>query len=307
MNVFAAAESHLAQRIRRTLAGGVRRMSTRSRVITAVVLCGACAAVLPSTGIAQTRDSVDWEMARTTAPEEWSEELKSQIIAAGYDLEAIAERIRLGQQEDARRTEGDGDSDRLAEFQRGVAARAMAIPPEEWNERLKAAIVRAGWDLDEFTEGIRQRQAFAHQAKREDGIDWRAVAAMPPEEWSEELKSQIIAAGHDLEEIAERIRLRQQEEVARRTDEDGDSDRLAEFQRGVAARAMATTPEEWDEEMKRAIRRAGWDPVVLAERVRQARASDSESVDLSELQSGASTVIQERTWGQVKREVANPE
>ena len=195
MNVFAAAESHLAQRIRRTLAGGVRRMSTRSRVITAVVLCGACAAVLPSTGIAQTRDSVDWEMARTTAPEEWSEELKSQIIAAG----------------------------------------------------------------------------------------------------------------HDLEEIAERIRLRQQEEVARRTDEDGDSDRLAEFQRGVAARAMATPPEEWDEEMKRAIRRAGWDPVVLAERVRQARASDSESVDLSELQSGASTVIQERTWGQVKREVANPE
>ena len=47
-----------------------------------------------------------------------------------------------------------------------VAERAMAIPPEEWNDRLKAAIVRAGWDLDEFTEGIRQRQA--RQADSED-------------------------------------------------------------------------------------------------------------------------------------------
>ena len=47
-----------------------------------------------------------------------------------------------------------------------VAERAMAIPPEEWNDRLKAAIVQAGWDLDEFTEGIRQRQA--RQADSED-------------------------------------------------------------------------------------------------------------------------------------------
>ena len=51
-------------------------------------------------------------------------------------------------------------------FWAGVAERAMAIPPEEWNDRLKAAIVQAGWDLDEFTEGIRQRQA--RQADSED-------------------------------------------------------------------------------------------------------------------------------------------
>ena len=38
-------------------------------------------------------------------------------------------------------------------------ARAMAAAPEEWSDELKAAIVRAGWDLDDFTEGIRQRQA----------------------------------------------------------------------------------------------------------------------------------------------------
>ena len=58
------------------------------------------------------------------------------------------------------------EDEALREFQRGVAERAMAIPPEEWNDRLKAAIVQAGWDLDEFTEGIRQRQA--RQADSED-------------------------------------------------------------------------------------------------------------------------------------------
>ena len=58
--------------------------------------------------------------------------------------------------------EGDRDgTDRLREFRRGVAERAMAMPPEEWDDELKAAIVRAGWDLDEFTEGIRQRQQMA--------------------------------------------------------------------------------------------------------------------------------------------------
>ena len=58
------------------------------------------------------------------------------------------------------------EDEALREFQSGVAERAMAIPPDEWNDRLKAAIVQAGWDLDEFTEGIRQRQA--RQADSED-------------------------------------------------------------------------------------------------------------------------------------------
>ena len=52
-----------------------------------------------------------------------------------------------------------GSDDGLREFQRGVVERAMAQAPEAWNDRLKAAIERAGWDLGEFTEAIRQRQA----------------------------------------------------------------------------------------------------------------------------------------------------
>ena len=140
-------------------------------------------------------DGVDWRALMATPPEAWSDELKTQITAAGYDLEETRVGIRkrqawaavaetpaedwtqeqrnqlieagLDPEEVAaqmRERAGAAADEALRAFQRGVAERAMAIPPEEWNDRLKAAIVQAGWDLDEFTEGIRQRQA----AMRED-------------------------------------------------------------------------------------------------------------------------------------------
>ncbi len=354
MNVFAAAESHLSRRIRRTLAGGARRMGTGSRLIAAVLLCGVCAVTLPSTGIAQDRDSgVDWETVRTTAPETWSDELKEQIVAAGYEVEAIAERVRLGQQEEAGRTERDADDDRLREFQEGVIAKAMVTSPEDWSDELKAAIVRAGWDPDEFAEGIRARHArqeIAREGKPDDVVDWRAAMATAPEEWSEELKAQIVAAGYDLEEVAEKIGMRQQAEREARSEleeiglelraavgrgeitaedararyeaalqrlgqghdegatdpeagDDTDGARLREYQRGVAARARATPPEDWSDELKVAIRRAGWDPDAVSERVRQAQKSDSESLDLTGPGIETNTAVRETSWGQVKKGV----
>ncbi len=73
----------------------------------------------------------------------------------------IEETRRGAEADDGRRDEEEA----LREFQRGVAERAMAIPPEEWNDRLKAAIVQAGWDLNEFTEGIRGRQAAMREGE----------------------------------------------------------------------------------------------------------------------------------------------
>ena len=269
---------------------------------------------LPYSGIADAGDEVDWETVKSTPPEDWSADLKAQIAAAGHDVEAIAERVRQYQQQEATREEpsredriwraamstdpdewsdrlkaailelrpgstieeiaeairqrqqaardkagsdldvighriraavqsGDmtpeegrkkmeearqaadeGGGDRLREFQRQVAARAMATAPEEWSDELKAAIARAGWDLDEFTEGIRQRQAAVRtESSRDDGIDWRAAMATAPEEWSDELKAQITAAGYNLEEIAEGIRQRQ---AAARESSDPSSTRL---------------------------------------------------------------------------------
>ncbi|MCY3667167.1 MAG: M56 family metallopeptidase, partial [Gemmatimonadetes bacterium] len=50
MNAFAATESDLALRIRRTLGGNARRMGTRARVLAVVLLCPLAAITLPSCG-----------------------------------------------------------------------------------------------------------------------------------------------------------------------------------------------------------------------------------------------------------------
>ena len=50
MNAFAAVESDLALRIRRTLGGGARRMGARTRVLAAVLLCSLAVVTLPSYG-----------------------------------------------------------------------------------------------------------------------------------------------------------------------------------------------------------------------------------------------------------------
>ena len=366
MSVSSVSESDLALRIRRTLAGRVRRMSRRSRVLAALLICGACAVTLPSVGVAGSDAEIDWETVKTTAPEDWSEELKDQLVAAGHDLETLAERVRLGQRtareevpdldavgrrlraavergdmtpeegrerySEARARAAAGDTAELDdEFRRGVLLRAMATPVDDWSDRLKAAIERAGWDLAEFTEGIRLRQEriiaeghdlatfvrrmAAEQRERDGeagrdaeeefrrGVAERAMAS-PPEEWNDRLKAAIERAGWDLAEFTEAIRLRQAHAASREDDRDGDA-RLREFQRGVAERAMASPPEEWSDEMKAAIERAGWDVEALAERVSQARDGGGESLDLSDL--SLKTAIQAQSWGQVKAEIADAE
>ncbi len=445
MNAFAATESNLAHRIRRTLGGGTQRMDSRSRVLAAILCCALCAVTLPSSGNAQDRDApttdaqstdtrttddgVDWETARTTPPEDWSQELKGQIISAGYDLEQIAKRVRLGQQDqDAERDHEGGDE--LDEFREGVIARALATVPEEWSDTLQAAIVRAGWDVEELAEGIRLRQEAGQHEDGDDPDDaaaalekigaelraavergeitaeeararWvaasqhldqsretaeldaiglrirRAVVngtltaeegrermeqararlaeadtdqdrldefrrevaeramATAPEEWSDELKGLIERAGWDLHEFTKGVRMRQQlaavgreiraavergeitaeqgrerMEVAHRdlqTRQDDANRKLREFQQGVVERALATSPEEWSDELKALIVRAGWDPGAVAERVRRAQAADGETLELADLRDETDTAVQARSWGQVKVEVADPE
>jgi len=170
-----------------------------------------------------------------TPAEEWTQEQRNQLIEAGLDPEEVAAQMLAAEERDGRSADED---EALREFQRGVAERAMAIPPEEWNDRLKAAIVQAGWDLDEFTEGIRQRQA------------------------------------------SQRARMGIQEEYTPADDGSGDEDEaLREFQRGVAERAMAIPPEEWNDRLKAAIVRAGWDLDEFTEGIRQRQARQADSED----------------------------
>ena len=203
MNIFAAAESDLALRSRR-----VRRGGFCSYALVVLSLCAMALVTLSSSGTADATEGeeIDWEKVKSTPPEEWSDELKKQIVAAGHDLDAIAERVRHA-------NDADKD-DALSEFKRGVIARAMAQPPEEWSEELKAAIARVGWNLEEFAESVRQRQKTARsRADADDPVDWEAVKSTAPENWPQELKEQIAAAGYDVDALAARVRQRQREDI----------------------------------------------------------------------------------------------
>ena len=389
MNVSEATESDLAQRIRRTIAGRARRMSPRSRVLAALLLCCVCAVALPSIGLAGDEDGIDWEVVKTTAPEDWPAELQDQLAAAGYDVDALTERVQLGRKQDkeemtwreamatdpdewseelkARILElkpgssideiseairlrqqalrdgdsgggdrerrvralqlkirqavaagemtpeearekmeairqrlaaaGEGSDDRLEQLKKGIIDRAMALDPAQWNDELKTAVVRVGWDLDEFTEGIRLRQQAVRDGDSGGGDRERRVRAL-------QLKiRQAVAAGEMTPEEA-----REQMEAIRQrlaaSSGDGDA-RLREFQRGVAERAMALDPAQWSDELKAGIARLGWDVDALAERVRHAQA-EGEGPNLSDF-AITDTAVQQRSWGQVKAEIAGAE
>ena len=322
MNVFSATESDLALRTRRTVGGGAHRMGTRSRIMAAILLCAMAAVMLPSSGIAAKDDGVDWNAVRTTAPEDWSQELKDQIAAAGYDVEAIAARVRQGQ---AAATRDGAAADLEAIGQRIRAAVASGeLTPEEGRKKMEAARQAAGEDDAD--------------KRRADRV-WRAAMATDPDDWSDRLKEAILALkpGSTIEEIAEGIRQRQQpagadlDSIGRRiraavengdlTPEEGrakweaaqqaagakDDDRLREFQRGVIARALEMAPDEWSDELKAAIVRAGWDLDEFTEGISQRQAGGSEAIDLPQSEADLNTSVEESSWGQVKKEVNESE
>ena len=311
MNVIAATESDLAFRIRRTINGDGSRMTMLNRFLSVVLLLSMAALTLPSSGIAQTRgggeartktkDEVDWETVRSIAPEDWSDELKAQIVAAGHDVEAIAERVRQGHKavrekggksleeighkirmavesgeltpEEGRakyeavrqRAEaGDGDKARGERVWRA----AMAQDPDEWSAELEAAILELKPDstIEEIAEGIRKRQA----AER----IWREAMAQDPDEWSAELEAAILELKPDstIEEIAEGVRQRQAHVADRRRVEAGDGDKAHEDR--VWRAAMAQDPDDWSMELKAAILELKPDTTIeeIAEAVRKRQA-----------------------------------
>lgn len=338
MNVFFATESDLALRIRRTLGGSTHSMSTHSRLVAAVLLCGLATITLPSSGTAQDRDGVDWETVKTTPPEEWSQELKDQITAAGHDVEAVIERVRLGQTAAREGTVEHGEKMR----QERIWKAAMATDPDEWSDRLKAAILELMPEstIEEIAEGVRQRQRATRI--------WKAAMATNPDEWSDRLKAVILELMPEstIEEIAEGIRQRQQHQRSRGdkmhsdldaigreiraaiergeiTAEEGraryeaarqklgergekNDQRMRDFQRGVIARAMAETPEKWSDELKAAIVKAGWKLDEFTAGVRQRQADASVSTDLLQLVN-PNTAVEGSSWGQIKKEASKSE
>ena len=220
MNAFAAAESDLPLRIRRTLGGGARRMGTRARVLAAVLLGPLMVVTLPSCGTTgkrtggdmaaekvSTKESRDDEIRRVAhgelvarlrahEPDSTIEELKARLRAQEPDNTIEEVLLVLGPplalkwdttiEEIAeavrKRQEGGFPGSAEALIRTAVVVeRAMATPEEEWTEDLKAEIERAGWDLEEFSKKIRSRRV------------WQEAMATDPDGWSEKLKARILA------------------------------------------------------------------------------------------------------------------
>lgn len=227
-----------------------------------------------------------WNAAMATDPDEWSDGLKAAILELRPDntIEEIAAGIRKRQ---AHAHEKQDEAERLDAFKKGVIERAMATDPNEWSDRLKAAITRAGWDLEEFTEGVRQRQA--HRDAKSGG---------EPADKSEP----------SLEDFGRRIRAAV--ESGSMTPEEGRRKmaeyRLHTFKRGVIERAMAAPPEEWSDRLKAAITRSGWDLAEFTEGVRRRQAAAAEGRELNTAEFNSlfqlNTSIENITWGQIKEE-----
>ena len=285
MNVFSATDSGLALGIRHMLNGKMRSMGAGLRVIAAVLLCGLAGAMLPTTGVAQTRDrDADTDSGeRKTAAH--FEELNRRIRAA----------IEAG-----KLTSEEGQA-KLREAR--IWHAAMATDPSEWSEELKAMILELKPDstIEEIAEGIRQRQARMRE-KEGETVDFDAL-------------NRKIQAAVDAGELTPEEGRRKLEAMRRAMATGGrgdrgnkaDTDRIRAYREGIVARAMAEAPEQWSDELKAHIERAGWDLEKFTEGIRQRQAAGTRVTDFSQLLIELSTVAEQTSWGEIKKDVGAAE
>ena len=151
--------------------------TTCSRMFSIVVISGVCVIVL-STLDAANSERGERASANVEDDDKGEDRKKSwDLDGLWRRLEAAVERGELTAEEARERyavalekadVEEDDDV-KLREFRKAVVQRAMALPPEEWSDELKRAILRAGWDLAEFTEGVRLRQQKSQDGDAQRG------------------------------------------------------------------------------------------------------------------------------------------
>ncbi|MBN63451.1 MAG: hypothetical protein CME20_19020 [Gemmatimonadetes bacterium] len=285
MNVFSATDSGLALRIRHMLNGKMRSMGAGLRVIAAVLLCGLAGAMLPTAGVAQTRDrdaDTDRGERKTAAHfEELNRKIRAAIDAGKLTPEEGRAKLR-----EAR-----------------IWHAAMATDPSEWSEELKAMILELKPDstIEEIAEGIRQRQARMRE-KEGEMVDFDAL-------------NRKIQAAVDAGELTPEEGRRKLEAMRRAMATGGrgdrgnkaDTDRIRAYREGIVARAMAEAPEQWSDELKAHIERAGWDLEKFTEGIRQRQAAGTRVTDFSQLLIELSTVAEQTSWGEIKKDVGAAE
>ena len=285
MNVFSATDSGLALRIRHMLNGKMRSMGAGLRVIAAVLLCGLAGAMLPTAGVAQTRDrdaDTDRGERKTAAHfEELNRKIRAAIDAGKLTPEEGRAKLR-----EAR-----------------IWHAAMATDPSEWSEELKAMILELKPDstIEEIAEGIRQRQARMRE-KEGETVDFDAL--------NRKIQTAVDAGELTPEEGRRKLEaMRRAMATGGRGDRGNkaDTDRIRAYREGIVARAMAEAPEQWSDELKAHIERAGWDLEKFTEGIRQRQAAGTRVTDFSQLLIELSTVAEQTSWGEIKKDVGAAE
>ncbi len=216
MNAFAATESDLALRIRRALGGSARRMGTRARVLAVVLLCPLAAATLPSYGNTS-------EVAKGAAELSQDERLLLVVDQDGnmklndkpVTFATLKEELRAKRQRLDNNTmiiiQGDERSTHEQIVQIMDIARQVGLV-----------------DQVIATEPQPTKAKGTAKPSQDDGI-WQEAMATDPDEWSDELKAQLLALKPDstIEEIADKVR-----------------------QFKLWQESAATDPDEWSDELK---------------------------------------------------------
>ena len=128
------------------------------------------------------QDAGIWQEAKAMAtdPDEWSDELKTQllILKPGSTIEEIAAEVR-------KRRIWEKHVPMTMETNR-FWRQAMETDPDEWSDKLKAQLVlESGSTIEEIAEKIRKRRI------------WREAEETYPDDWSDELKAQLLTLKTD--------------------------------------------------------------------------------------------------------------
>ena len=215
MSTFAATESDLSQRIRRTLDGRASRMGPRARVLAVVLLFPLAAVTLPSYGAAD--NWVAGETASAIAAD-------SSAAAPGRDevvtLEELTDRMAKG----IRMVEGihtGGVRSIVAVPDSGVRVAIQGLDVTGSRKLdLDEAVARAIEQIEDIqSEAIGRIAAQGNELTGEETVHrilealeesriMREAVLTDPDEWSDELKGQLLALRPDstIEEIAASIR-----------------------------------------------------------------------------------------------------
>ena len=236
MNAFAAAESDLALRIRRTLGGGARRMGMRARVLAAVLLCPLAAVTLPSCGTTSKVSKVAAESSKKNifiiVDQDGNMKLNDKSVTfATLKEELQAKRQQLDNttmiiiQGDERATHSQIVQIMDIARQVGLVDQVIATEPQtsggqsrDESSRDNKVKVAAEQSRDKHRASVVEPNSILRQAMETE-----------PDEWSDKLKAKLLALrpGRTIEEIAEEIRKSK-----------------------LWRKAVETDPDEWSDELK---------------------------------------------------------